>query len=58
MSAIEYQLNALTIERRGYAARVEQLARLQCNPVEINAYLDLIARVNEAMIALARRSGF
>ena len=57
MSAIEHQLNALTIERRGYAARVEELVRSQRNLVEIDAYMVLIARVNESMIALARRSG-
>ena len=57
MSIIEHQLNALTVERRGYAMRVEALVRSHRNPVEIDGYMSLIARINESIIVLARRSG-
>ena len=57
MSALECQLHALMQERRGYAARVEELARSRNNPQELDADMALITCVNQSIIDLARRSG-
>ena len=55
MSALEVQLDALKQERNGYAARIVALSKTETATDVLFGYMQLVSRVNKAIIELARR---